>query len=275
MELRVNGTLAVKKLDWQDERAIREGPWQAASKLAVDLARQHWPQREIRADALSKHHSIVTEIADSHSWQIAVAYNIRQREIMHRTPQHDVSQFNEVILSIVTSQVLGESVAALRSQQYSQMSSVYNILPKRSAPIDFQGTPSSQKHPRVKKGCCFRCGYYGHLPTECKAEKMTASKATALVVPSKTDGVPVDLKTPATTFIFAPSVERRDMELDHVAIGSDPRRVVTPLKADKIERVLRTFNVLDDWQHIVHGVRFGFDVGASIPPNSTHLFRKS
>ncbi|KIJ24973.1 hypothetical protein M422DRAFT_274138 [Sphaerobolus stellatus SS14] len=38
MELRVNGTLAVKKLDRQDERAIREGSWQAASKLAVELA---------------------------------------------------------------------------------------------------------------------------------------------------------------------------------------------------------------------------------------------
>ncbi|KAF7337759.1 hypothetical protein MSAN_02249700 [Mycena sanguinolenta] len=54
----------------------------------------------------------------------------------------------------------------------------------------------------------------------------------------------------------------------------DPRIVITPLDPIKVEEVLCTYNLLDDWSHIVFGLRYGFDVGVRehlshsiIPPN--------
>ncbi|OBZ73599.1 hypothetical protein A0H81_06082 [Grifola frondosa] len=56
-----------------------------------------------------------------------------------------------------------------------------------------------------------------------------------------------------------------------VADRTDPRFVTTPLNADKIESLLCDLNILDQWSHIVHGLRYGFDVGAgtSLPHSFT------
>lgn len=55
----------------------------------------------------------------------------------------------------------------------------------------------------------------------------------------------------------------------------DPRIVVTPLIADRVEELLCKYNLLDDWMHILIGIRNGFDVGVRSHPPSTRLFRKS
>ncbi|KIJ38600.1 hypothetical protein M422DRAFT_258709 [Sphaerobolus stellatus SS14] len=98
----------------QEMELCVDGTFAAASKLAVELACQHWQQGDIRADTLSKHHDIVTELADSHGWPMAMSYDIRQREIMHRTPQHDVSHFNESVLGWVTTKLLIENASLAR-----------------------------------------------------------------------------------------------------------------------------------------------------------------
>ncbi|KIJ28028.1 hypothetical protein M422DRAFT_37457, partial [Sphaerobolus stellatus SS14] len=109
MELRVDGTFAIRKFDRQDERSIKEGAWQAAARLAVELARQHWPQGEVHAVALASHHDVVTDLADSHGWQTALRYDIRQREIMHREPKHDISGMNGLVLGWVSSKLTSEN----------------------------------------------------------------------------------------------------------------------------------------------------------------------
>lgn len=55
----------------------------------------------------------------------------------------------------------------------------------------------------------------------------------------------------------------------------DPRQVVTPIDPDSTETLLRKYNLFQSFNHIVHGLKFGFDVGVRTPPNSTILFRKS
>lgn len=56
------------------------------------------------------------------------------------------------------------------------------------------------------------------------------------------------------------------------AITSDPRTVVTPLDADRIEQLLGNVGLLAQWQHIVHNIRHGFDVGINKPVTQTLIF---
>ncbi|KIJ35475.1 hypothetical protein M422DRAFT_262250 [Sphaerobolus stellatus SS14] len=181
MELRIDGTFAVKEFDWQEEKSIREGAWQAASKLAVELARQYWQQGDIRADALSKHHDIVTELADSHRWPTAMLYDIRQREIMHHTPQHNASQFNESVLGWVTTKLLAENALLTRGPYPSPPLSSN----KRPALTDSSLASPPKKCLIVEKGCCFRCGYVGHMPTECRTDKTITGKPAATMALGK------------------------------------------------------------------------------------------
>jgi len=65
------------------------------------------------------------------------------------------------------------------------------------------------------------------------------------------------------------------MELVAATNEPDPRIIITPLIASHVEELLRKYNLLDDWMHILVGIRNGFDVGIRDPPLSTCLFRKS
>ncbi|KIJ42978.1 hypothetical protein M422DRAFT_253769 [Sphaerobolus stellatus SS14] len=67
LELKTDGMFTTKKFNHSSERTISVSTWQAASKLAVELVNQHWPQGEMQAMALGAHHDFVTELADSHS----------------------------------------------------------------------------------------------------------------------------------------------------------------------------------------------------------------
>lgn len=57
------------------------------------------------------------------------------------------------------------------------------------------------------------------------------------------------------------------------AAGTDPRGVVTPLDPDSLERLLRAGGIHREWEHVIRGIRNGFDVGIHDPPRSTTLFQ--
>lgn len=78
----------------------------------------------------------------------------------------------------------------------------------------------------------------------------------------------------ARTFMSAPSVVERDMKWVHAVMGNDPRKVVTPLDTDEVEKTLCIYHLDKDWQHIVDGIWDSFDVGAKIPLLAMYLFRK-
>lgn len=65
------------------------------------------------------------------------------------------------------------------------------------------------------------------------------------------------------------------MEPGAANLADDPRMVVTPLIHAQVEELLHKYNILNDWHHIVDGIRNGFNVGVSEPPSSSHTFRKS
>lgn len=56
------------------------------------------------------------------------------------------------------------------------------------------------------------------------------------------------------------------------APASDPRRIVTPLRVDAVERTLLELGLADQWAHVVRGLRHGFDVGIREPVLSTLVF---
>lgn len=53
----------------------------------------------------------------------------------------------------------------------------------------------------------------------------------------------------------------------------DPRMVVTPLNPVLVEELLRELGILQQWEHVVDGLRNGFHVGADAPIASTTLHR--
>jgi hypothetical protein len=55
----------------------------------------------------------------------------------------------------------------------------------------------------------------------------------------------------------------------------DPRRVVTPLNPDKVEKVLHNLALFNSFRHIIVGLREGFDVGIRGLLPRTYLFRQS
>ena len=58
------------------------------------------------------------------------------------------------------------------------------------------------------------------------------------------------------------------------ASSGDPYWVTTPLDPDRVEALLRKYCIFDHWQHIVSGLRMGFDVRIKVPPLRTYTFQK-
>jgi hypothetical protein len=52
----------------------------------------------------------------------------------------------------------------------------------------------------------------------------------------------------------------------------DPRGVVTPIQVDAVESLLASLGILNDWSHVVKGLREGFDVGANTVLSSSVSF---
>ena len=61
-------------------------------------------------------------------------------------------------------------------------------------------------------------------------------------------------------------------ELPAARCEPDPRSVFTPIDVDKMEFLLRSLDLYDKWEHVVVGLRVGFDVGIKSPPAHTILF---
>ncbi|PSR81116.1 hypothetical protein PHLCEN_2v6451 [Hermanssonia centrifuga] len=70
---------------------------------------------------------------------------------------------------------------------------------------------------------------------------------------------------PATTSTPAAFVPQQTTAQLPARPQPDPRKVVTPLDPDLVEAKLRELNLLVEWQHVVDGLRSGFDVGATAP----------
>jgi hypothetical protein len=94
--------------------------------------------------------------------------------------------------------------------------------------------------------------------------------------------VSLGLRTPfalsedhVSTIMDAASAEDPPMEPRPAGCDPDPRCVVTPLDVNKTRALLCEYGLLSDWDHILHGIANGFDVGIKSPPSCTLIFRES
>lgn len=160
----------MKSLDRSSEGTISILDWQSAARSAEERTRTHHGNR---ADALAAHHAIVMRLASLHDWEIAVAYDIRQRELIANHPTHDPSTLDRDALTLITTQMVRNRGAQLRP---SQPSIGHPPLLKRGAPSDSSSSPRKRF-----RSYCFRCGRSGHLPGDCTEGSTVTGRSCASI----------------------------------------------------------------------------------------------
>ncbi|KAI6140126.1 hypothetical protein BKA82DRAFT_20507 [Pisolithus tinctorius] len=155
---------ATKSLDQVNELSISAADWINAACTAEECT--HFHHGEEHANALASHHQVVTSISASHSWLVAMHYDIQQCEIAHANPEHDLMGLDMAALTIANNHAL----LAVQSLTIATTT-------KRAAPNDLPSFPCKRPaHPNNNHGCCFRCGHSGHLPSNCTASSTAAGK---------------------------------------------------------------------------------------------------
>ncbi len=98
-----DGTVETKKLSVShtDEYSITFTEWINVASALKPVYRK-WHSAGGRAAGFAAHHKVVQGLAGTHSWPIALKYNICQRMSAERFPQVDISQLNTDKLTIIT-----------------------------------------------------------------------------------------------------------------------------------------------------------------------------
>jgi hypothetical protein len=85
----------------------------------------------------------------------------------------------------------------------------------------------------------------------------------------------VPSEAPVQTFMAAASVEGPAMALVAANPNPDPRKVVTPLNPIQVEELLCKYGLISTWNHIIVGLREGFDVGIREQLSCSYIFPQS
>jgi hypothetical protein len=161
------GGLTVKNLDRRNEKLISVVDWHAAAHAAEEHLKFH--HGEARAKAFAAHHKLVMDLGRSHNWDIAMDYDVQQREVASLNPSHDLSSLDVAALTIIATRPVSLHVSnALASPV------------KRSLPSE----GLSQAPKKRQRSHCFRCGASGHFPADCKADQTMSGKPTATLAPN-------------------------------------------------------------------------------------------
>lgn len=130
---------------------------------------RHERHGEARAGAFASHHKLVLDLGRSHNWEIAMEYDIQQREVVALNPSHDLGSLDLAALTIIATRPI---------------SHVFN--PPSSSPSKRSSPPESlARSPRKRfRSHCFRCGGSDHFLADCKAEVTITGKPTAKLAPS-------------------------------------------------------------------------------------------
>ncbi|KAG1893433.1 uncharacterized protein F5891DRAFT_985868 [Suillus fuscotomentosus] len=158
--------LTAKGLDRSNELSISTVDWIAASRTAEERTLFYWGVE--RANALSSHHQVVLDIGRTHSWLVAMHYDIQQRELAHANYDHNLAGLDVAALTMSNNKVAHQP-----SQTQAPVPSN-----KRPAPNDFAAAPRKKPH---TQSCCFRCGGSNHLPGDCSAQFTAAGKPVAAI----------------------------------------------------------------------------------------------
>ncbi|KAF8577821.1 hypothetical protein K439DRAFT_1621790 [Ramaria rubella] len=281
------GAITARGLDRQLEKAISMVDWLATSKAVVERTHFHWGAT--RADALSSHSSLLMELARLHSWDVAMEYDIQQREAVARNPTYDLAMLDTTALTLIATRIALKLTATLLLSYPLAMPSPTLKHPAAVDPTQ----PPVRKQTRPEHTICFRCGLAGHLPADCKAKRMMAGKPVAAIV-SSSRGEHSLVAPSSKQFCFswacASSCKFASIcynvhacslcgDSAHSAASCKslhyPRKVVTPHIPDRAEELLGKYGILDNWRHIIEGLQFSFNVRITNPPQYTILFRQS
>ena len=159
------GGLTVKSLDRRNEKLISAVDWHAAARAAEEWTRFH--HGATRAEGFVAHHKLVMDLGRSHNWDIAIEYDVQQREVAALNPSHDLSSLDMVAFTIIATRPVTHHVTPALSPL------------KRSPPSETFQAP--KKHQRSH---CFHCGGADHFPRYCKADQTVAGKPTAALSPN-------------------------------------------------------------------------------------------
>lgn len=141
-----------------------------------------------RADAYAAHHKIVQGLAGTHSWSLALEYDIKQRTAIAEDPRVDISQLHADQVTIILTD-LAFSVSPPRYTPYNSMGfNAYANPGAKRARDTFTpmtratGFDQLPRRPRLagpSSSLCFRCGQTGHLPASCTATRTIAGRPVA------------------------------------------------------------------------------------------------
>jgi hypothetical protein len=159
------GGLTVKSLDRRNEKLISAVDWHAAARAAEERIRFY--HGVARAEAFAAHHKLVMDLRRSHNWDIAMEYDVQQREVAALNPSHDLSSLDAAALTIIATRPV-----------------THHVTPS-SSPLK-RGLPSEsfQAPKKRQRSHCFRCGGADHFPGDCKADQTVAGKPTAALSPN-------------------------------------------------------------------------------------------
>ena len=97
--LNANGGFSLKSLDHHNEKSISVVDWLVAAHAAEE--RTHFHNGKAQADALAMHHKVVMDLGHTHSWEIAVEYDIQQHELSSLNPTHNLSSIDIAALTVI------------------------------------------------------------------------------------------------------------------------------------------------------------------------------
>ena len=105
--------LTVKSLDRRNEKLISTVDWHAAACAAEERIRFH--HGDARATAFAAHHKLVMDLGRSHGWDIAMEYDVQQREVAALNPSHDLSSLDMAALTLIATHPVLHQSATLAS----------------------------------------------------------------------------------------------------------------------------------------------------------------
>ncbi|VDC02686.1 unnamed protein product [Peniophora sp. CBMAI 1063] len=163
MVIQPNGTLKERDLERGPERYISERRWHSAKKVYVRVLREEAASTgEGTADAFEKHFEICEGFIESHGFSVALAYDMKQRELHAAEKRHDLSLFNTEVLTLV---------ATAKRTADAAFPAQVPVPAARRNPRSSPPTTGGSSRPAPARGTvkCFRCIELGHMPITCPA----------------------------------------------------------------------------------------------------------
>ncbi|TFY61181.1 hypothetical protein EVJ58_g4672 [Rhodofomes roseus] len=178
-----DGCLKARAPDRKNERSISFLEWENVARAVVVTTRKYFG--DDRADRLQQHHAWVARIAASLSWEVALEYDIREREAAAEDPTHDLSVYNDLLVSTIVNQISLRSLSAAAAATTAASSvapQAANPLKRPRLQVDSVAQPPRKKIAGSHR--CFRCGCTGHLPGNCTSTTTAAGRPCASLAPA-------------------------------------------------------------------------------------------